>query len=206
MATRAFSISELLNANFKYRETGGNWQKHIGHLQHNATILVMGPPKNGKSDYCMKLVKDLAINKSRVFYNSFEEGKSSTLQENAIRNNMEDVIGMVQFGNREPFAELMARMKKPRSASVLVIDSWDYMHLTEKDFQTMRTELKNKMIIIICWAHGARPDNQQARKIEHHADVLVHVRNLAASSVSRFGGNERMKFGERKVGQGELFG
>lgn len=202
---KAFGINELLNTNFKHRETSAKWQNHIGHLQSNATILIIGPPKQGKSDYTMKLVKELALNGTKTFYNSSEEGKSSTLKENVIRNNMQEVAGKVIFGNREPFDKLLKRMQGPNSGGVLVLDSWDYMHLTEKKFQELRTALKNKMIIIICWAHGARPDSSEARKIEHHADVIVKVSNLTAIPVSRFGGNERLKFGERSIGQGELF-
>ena len=189
---RSFGINELINTNFKIRPMGTQWREHVGDLESNCTILIMGPAKNGKSDYCFKFSKDLALNGAQVFYNSSEEGKCSTLKENAIRNKMQEVSGKVMFGNRLNFTQLFKKMTKPRSGNVLVIDSWDYMNLTAMQFQELRETLKNKMIIVLCWAEGKRPDNGEAKKIEHMADVIVRVRDWVAHPISRFGGNKKM--------------
>lgn len=190
--SRSFGINELINSNFKERPMSEAWRKHIGNLERNATIMIIGPAKNGKTDYAFKFIKDLALHGAQVFYNTSEEGKSSTIKETAIRNNMQLVSGKVMFGNRLTFDQLFAKMKKPRSGNVLVIDSWDYMNLTAEQFKTIRETLKHKMIILLCWADGKRPDNSEAKKIEHMADAIVTVKNWVAYPVSRFGGNEKM--------------
>jgi archaellum biogenesis ATPase FlaH len=153
---RAFGINELIAHNFKHRVMSEAWQKHIGNIETNSTILIRGKPKNGKTDYCIKLCKELALNGAKVFYNSYEQGKSETLKQAIVRNNMQEVSGKVMFGDREPFDDLMIRMKQARSGNVLVIDSWDYMNLSKENFVYMRELLKRKMIIIICWADGNR--------------------------------------------------
>jgi archaellum biogenesis ATPase FlaH len=189
---KSFGINELLKTTFKVRPMSEVWRDHVGNLEYNCTIMIQGPAKNGKTDYTMKFCKELAAHGAKVFYNSSEEGKSGTLQETVKRNNMQDVLGKVNFGNRETFEAMFTRMKKPRSGNVLVIDSWDYMHLTAQQFKTLRETLKHKMIIILCWANGDRPDDGQAKKIEHMADVIIRVNNWVATPVSRFGGNNKM--------------
>lgn len=196
--SRSFGIKELMDHNFKSQSLSPKWRSHLGNLQKNSSIMIIGPAKNGKTDYAMKLTKELANNGLSVFYNSFEEGKSATLQESAKRNNMQEVAGKVQFGNKMPYEQMMKRMKGTGSSNVLLIDSWDYMKLTAELYKTMRVELKRKMIIIISWADGKRPDDSEAKKIEHMCDAIITVREYKAKSVSRLGGNEVMHFKEKE--------
>jgi predicted ATP-dependent serine protease len=204
---KSFGINDLLNAKFKYVELDEPWQKHLGKIEKNTTILIKGPAKNGKTDYCIKLTKQLAKKGLRIYYNSYEEGKSATLQEAAIRNDLQEVAGRVSFGNKTPFEVVLKRMTGPGSPSCVLIDSWDYMKLTAAQFIAMRNQLRYKLIIIVCWADGTRPDDGEAKKIEHMAGVLVSVRNYCAKSVSRYGGNQKMNFIDQQLQftNGQLF-
>jgi hypothetical protein len=192
--SRSFGINDLINAKFKFVELDEKWQKHLGKIERNCTILIKGKAKNGKTDYCMKLTKQLASKGLHVYYNSCEEGKSATLQEAAVRNNMQDVAGKVHFGHKANFDQFMKRMSGPGSCAVGLIDSWDYMKLSAEQFKTLRNTCKNKMLIIVCWADGERPDDNECKKIEHMAGVLVSVRKYKATPVSRYGGNQVMSF------------
>lgn len=205
--SKSFGINDLINARFKYVELDEKWQKHLGKIERNCTILIKGPAKNGKTDYCMKLSKQLAQKGMRLYYNSYEEGKSATLQEAAIRNNLQEVAGRIYFGNKTPYEGLLKRMTGAGSPSAVLIDSWDYMKLTAAQFIAMRNQLKNKMIIIVCWADGPRPDESEAKKIEHMAGVLVSVKSYNAKSVSRYGGNQKMNFIDQalSIENGNLF-
>ena len=204
---KSFGVNDLINAKFKFVELDEKWQKHLGKIEKNCTILIKGPAKNGKTDYCIKLAKQLAQKGLRLYYNSCEEGRSATLQEAAIRNNLQDVAGRIFFGHKTSYEGCLKRMTGPGSPSALLIDSWDYMKLSSQQFIAMRTQLKNKMIIIICWADGLRPDDGECKKIEHMAAVLVSIKNFNAKSVSRYGGNKLLSFldGNEKTRNGELF-
>ncbi len=186
---RSIGISEFLDKKFITYEFDGEWAATLGQPERNFSAIIYGKPGQGKTDFCVKLAKYLA-RFTKVYYNSFEEGISATLQNALRRNAMMDVNGKVIFGNRESFEEMMKRLSSKNSPSVCVIDSRDYINLTGEQYKTLIKRFPRKAFIVICWESGGKPRGEYAKQIEFMCDIKIRVRNFIAYPASRFGGNE----------------
>ena len=187
---RNHSVTDIVNWNFRRVNLPDPWFRHLGDASKNFRMLVQGKPKNGKTDYVMKLTKMLAEHYGKVFYNSIEEGKSKTLQEAVVRNNMDEVKGkwMLAGPGERTFDGYWKKIIRPQSGQILVIDSLDYMKLTFDQYMQLHERFKNrKAIIVVCWSD---PKDVVAKKIEYTMDMVVTVKNFKAHIRSRFGGNE----------------
>lgn len=186
---RAIGVREFLERKFVTYEFEGEWQASFGKPERNFSMLVYGASGNGKTDFCVKLAKYCA-GFGKVYYNSFEEGVSKTLQTALIRNNMQEVAGKIMFGDRETFKEMMARLAKRNSPKFVFIDSRDYMELTHWQYKKMRDAFPKKSFVIICWSKNDKPYGEHAKKILYMADIKVKVHQFKAYPRCRFGGNE----------------
>jgi hypothetical protein len=199
----AIGISDFLKRNFKTFPFEGEWQAHLGLPEKNFQMIVYGKPGNGKTDYVIKLCKYLASLGGRVYYNSFEEGISCTLQEAVRRNHLEEVAGKIIFGNKETIDEMIARLSRKNSANIVVIDSRDYMNLTTEQYKRLVARFPRKVFIIICWESGGKPKSQYAKDIEYMCDIKVNVRNFQAYPRCRFGGNGTLLIWKKTAKEGE---
>lgn len=81
------SVAELKQKVFKTFEPIGDWITKLGpRVEHNATFFYYGPSGSGKSVEVMKLCEMLGTVRGKVFYNSWEEGISSPLQERVLEH------------------------------------------------------------------------------------------------------------------------
>lgn len=185
---RSVGISELLEANFVTYPFEDEWLKSFGEPEKNFKLLMYGRPKQGKTEMAMKLSKYLT-NFGHVYYNSFEQGKSKSLQDAAKRNNIEEVAGKLVFGNRDDFETMKQKLKNGK-ARFCIIDSRDYINLTFEQWKELLESFKHKSFIILCWEQGGKPKGDHAQSIMHTVDIAVHVSNFRANCFSRFGGND----------------
>lgn len=151
-------------------------------------MLVYGQPGNGKTEFAIQLAKYMT-NFARVYYNSFEQGISKTLQDALIRNKMQEVAGKIIFGDKENFQEMIVRLRKRNSPHVVIIDSRDYMQLTSEQYKKLVDTFPRKCFIVICWESARKPKGEHAKAIEFMVDIKVNVRSFLAHFRSRFGGN-----------------
>jgi hypothetical protein len=187
MAT--IGVKDFYDKKFKQLEFEGEWERSFGKPEKNFRTLIYGLPKNGKTEFCIKLSKYLT-GFTKVYYNSYEQGISKSLQDALKRNNMRDVSGKIIFGDGERFEQMKARLSKKNSPGACFIDSLDYMKLGTEQYQDLVNSFPNKIFIIICWARGSKPAKQAALDIEYMVDVIVKVKDFKAYVASRFGGCE----------------
>jgi nucleoside-triphosphatase THEP1 len=192
---KALGINDLLAINFDDYPFDGQWEQAFGRPEKNFKMLITGPEKNGKTDFMLKLTKYLA-QWGKAYINSHEEGRSKTLQEAFRRNDMQHVSGKVMLLHKEPFDTMMQRLAKKASPRFLVIDSLDYMELTDKQFKTLIDRFPRKSFIFLCWADTKdHPLLDSAKMIKKRVDITVLIKNRTCYPTSRFGGNTPFVFG-----------
>lgn len=185
---RSIGINDLLNRSFVTYEFGGEWLDSFGEVERNFRMLVYGESGNGKTEFIVQLAKYLS-GFGKVYYNSFEQGASKSLQAAFIRNNMQEVSGKLVIGDKDPFDHLVKKMGSRNSPKFCIIDSLDYMELTAEQYKELVEKFPHKSFVIICWSAGRRPKLQAAKDIEYMADIKVRVHEYKAFPRSRFGGN-----------------
>ncbi len=201
--SRAIGIKEFYNKQFQTYNFSNDWLKHIGNPERNFKAIIYGLSGNGKTDYAIKFSKYLALLGAKVYYNSFEEGISCTLQDAIIRNELMEVQGKITFGDKETLDEMIHRLKKRNSANVIVIDSRDYMNLTTEQYKHLIDLFPRKAFILLCWSAGGKPKGEYAKAIEYMCDIKIQVYNFVAHPRSRFGGNEKFIIWNKNASKGE---
>lgn len=193
---KSIGINELLEVQFNSLEFTDEWLKLFGKPEHNFKMLVYGDPKHGKTDTCIAFAKYLS-QFGMVYYNSYEQGKSKSLQDAVKRNRLDEVAGRVMFGNKDSFEDMKLKLKTNRSKFVF-IDSRDYMNLTLENFKELTTMFPKKSFIVICWEKSGKPAGDQAQSMVYVMDIVVHIKNFTAHPTSRFacdeGGNKPHNF------------
>lgn len=188
----------------KFKVFDGRWRNSFAYPEKNFKAIIYGQSGNGKTEFSVQLTKYMA-RFTKVYYNSFEQGISKSLQDAIIRNKMMDVNGRVLFGDKETLEEMIARLSKPRSAGLVIIDSRDYMNLTSMQFKDLVDKFPRKSFIVVCWEQSDKPKGQYAKAIEYMADIKIQVKNFKAYPRCRYGGNVPFVIWDRKKGQGQLF-
>ena len=199
---RAIGINDFLNRKFDTFNFTGHWAATFGQPERNMRVIVYGRPGQGKTEFCIQLAKYMA-GFTKVYYNSFEQGISKTLQDALVRNNMMEVNGKCIFGDQETYSEMTERLNSKNAPQVVIIDSRDYINLTAAQFKTLIDNNPRKCFIIVCWESGGKPRGEFAKQIEFMCDVKIRVSNFTAYPRSRFGGNQNFIIWSRKPKAGE---
>ena len=185
---RSYGVKDFLAKKFDTLAFDGKFEQAFGRPEKNFRMLIWGNPKNGKTEFCMQLAKYLTQH-GTVYYNSFEQGLSETLQQCIQRNNMLDVSGEISFGDRTPLEVMIAKLKNRGSAKFVIIDSRDYMELSQEQYKMLVDLFPNKSFVIICWERNKHPRGEHAKAIQYMVDIAVWVKDFVAYPRSRFGGN-----------------
>ncbi len=195
---KAIGMNNLLKRKFETYEFEGDWLATFGKPEKNFSMSITGDSGHGKTDFCMKFAKYMA-QFTRTLYCTYEEGIGSTIQEAAIRNNMQEVSGRVTAIAQESFEDLVFRLKKRASPRVVIIDSVDYSGLSVAQYKELRNTFPRKSFVVVSWAKGDKPKLQAARDMEFMSDVKILVHNYRAKPRSRFGGNKEFVIWDKPV-------
>lgn len=205
-----YGIKDIESWKFKDVDMPKEWVDHLGDLSKPFKMLILGEPKNGKTEYALKLSKMLANYYGKVSYNSPEQGKSKTFALAVKRNDMGSVSGkfVLLDKSKRTFAAWFKYLEGKNTGSIIFLDSVDYMHLTFEQWQQLTERFPNKSFVVIAWN---KPKSSAANQIEYTIDILVTVKDYVANVRSRFGGNKPFVIwaeGAKKLknGQPSLFG
>lgn len=183
---KTFSVHSLLDKQFKVYLLDDEWERSIGQPEEGFSMLITGESGQGKTTFCLKLAKQLS-KLGKVYYNSFEQGESSSLQKACIQCKMEEIKkGMLIFGHLDSFLEMKIKLKTNR-AKFVFIDSLDYMNLTQQQFKFLKDNFKKKCFVVIAWSENGKPKSKHAKAIEYMADIKTTVHRGEAFSRSRYG-------------------
>lgn len=187
---RVLGVEELCKKTYSTLEVSDKVKLMIGdNIAKPFTLVVYGKPKNGKTSFCMQLCKELA-RQYQVFYNSFEEGSSKTIQEAVRRVDMHEVAGKFFLGDRLDFKQLMERLKTSRD-QIVVIDSRDFMALNTRQWIRLTGTFRRKSFILICWEQAGGPAGKYAKDISYMVGAITHVKDFVATTHGRYGNPEK---------------
>ena len=196
---KAIGITQFLDKSFDTYDVEGEWLDSFGLIEKNFKMSVTGDSGHGKTEFVVKLIKELCLKfNTRADYFSYEQGHSKSLQTAIQRNKMKEVKGKVMFITGGTFDELVTRLKRRASAKIVIIDSQDYSELSTKQYKELIKLFPRKSFIIVSWAKNEKPKNQAARDIEYMSCIKVFVKNFKAYPRSRFGGNKPFVIWDRK--------
>lgn len=186
---RALGVTEFLSKIFECLPFTGAWKNFAGEPENNFSMIIYGKSGNGKTEFAVMFAKYLTAF-GKVYYNSFEQGHSKSLQDAIKRQDLKEVAGKIIFAHKERYEEMVVRLKKKKSPRIIFIDSVQYIRLTVDQWHELRSLFPRKMFVMIAHAKGDEPDGYHAQKIEFDVDIKVLVKGYQAWPKSRFGGNQ----------------
>lgn len=186
---RAIPVNQLLNTKFRGLPFEGEWLESFGHPELTGSWLVWGNSGNGKTRFALQLAKYLT-GFCKVAYNSLEEGVSLSLRTAIEQVNFNGSGRNLVLLDKEPIPELIARLEKPRSPEVIIIDSVQYTGLKYQEYKKLRDRFRRKLFILVSHAEGKMPEGRVAKSIRFDAMVKIWIEGYRAWPVSRYGGGQ----------------
>lgn len=191
------SLDAFMKKKFKTMGLDGEWRSHLGDAVKEGSWFIIGKSGNGKTSYATQLGKELA-KYGKVAYNSIEEGDSSTLQSALARIDILEVKKRFLTLNKESYLELCARLRKPKSPDIIIIDSLQTFpydpentrKFSYTDFRSLLKEFPNKLFVFISkW----EPSKPFVLNVKHDSNIKIIVENYYASiETTRYEGGGEM--------------
>lgn len=183
---RTLSAKQVLTIKFDTIRLGGGWDECVGEIETTGIWFIWGNSGNGKTSAVVSLCKELSAF-GKVLYNSREEGVSLTMQNTLRRYGMGELGSRFQLANMS-LQELDEKISQQRSPKFVVLDSFQFMGLTYKDFRAFCEKHKNKMLIFVSRTRGRQPEGRAAISAMYDASCKLWVEGYKAFSKGRFVG------------------
>lgn len=183
---RTLSAKQVLTIKFDMIRLGGGWDECVGEIETTGIWFIWGNSGNGKTSAVVSLCKELSAF-GKVLYNSREEGVSLTMQNTLRRYGMGELGSRFQLANMS-LQELDEKISQQRSPKFVVLDSFQFMGLTYKDFRAFCEKHKNKMLIFVSRTRGRQPEGRAAISAMYDASCKIWVEGYKAFSKGRFVG------------------
>lgn len=183
---RTLSAKQVLTIKFDTIRLGGGWDECVGEIETTGIWFIWGNSGNGKTSAVVSLCKELSAF-GKVLYNSREEGVSLTMQNTLRRYGMGELGSRFQLANMS-LQELDEKISQQRSPKFVVLDSFQFMGLTYKDFRAFCEKHKNEMLIFVSRTRGRQPEGRAAISAMYDASCKIWVEGYKAFSKGRFVG------------------
>lgn len=186
---KALSVDNLLSKKIDSVRLSDKWVQAIGCPELSGTWLIYGPPKNGKTTFCLQIANELS-DFGRVLYNTIEEGFSLSFQTAVKRTGLRNK--KVVFVEREYYQDIYNRLKRPKSPKIIIIDSLQFSYLNIEQYRDLKETFRDKLFVYISHIKNNLPDGSTAIKIHRDANVYFRIEGFRAYPMSRYGGGEHI--------------
>ena len=182
---RSLSAKEILKIRRKSITLEGEWGNCIGSIDRHGVVFIWGNSGNGKTSAVISLCRELC-NFGKTLFVSLEEGFSLSFQNTLKRFDMESCGSKFQVIDKATPEELVQRLTKPRSPEFVVIDSYQYLGMSYKQYIDFKSKLPNKLLIFLSHADGKQPSGRAAKAVKYDAMLKIWVEGYVAHSNGRF--------------------
>lgn len=174
MGKRAYSVRDIESKKWVTLPWGEKWRQPFGEPADNASWFICGASAGGKSSFVMQLAKELC-NYGKVLYCSYEEGVRQSFQRRLEYLHMNEVQGRFRVITSDSYDELVARLKKPKSAKFIIIDSfqvapWDYPEAVK-----LMETFPKRCFVWISQEKKSTPLGTGAVRLKYICDMKVRV-------------------------------
>ena len=188
---RSLSAVQALAVKNRSLEVSPEWQGCLGEeIARRGIVFVWGNSGNGKSSAVMAFAKMLA-GVGKTLYVSKEEGYSLSFQNTLRRFGMQECGASFQVIDNETIDGLVERISKPKSPEFIIIDSVQTMGITSRQYNKLREQFRNKLLVLVSQADGKRPLGRAAAAMMYDADLKLWVEGHTVFSKGRFMGETK---------------
>jgi len=180
---RASSVAEVLSKRYETLRMGDEWRMAFGEPESRGVWFIWGRSGSGKTSFVLDLCKELA-RFGRVCFDSLEEGTCLTMRNALARTGMSEVARRFVLVS-EGMEELDVRLRRRKSADVVVVDSFQYAELTFKGYMKFVSRHRDKLLIFVSQCDGTSPTGRSARSAMYTADLKIWVEGYRAFSKGR---------------------
>lgn len=185
---RSLTAKEILGIRHKSISLGGEWGKCVGTIDRHGVVFIWGNSGNGKTSAVISLCKELT-RFGKVLYASLEEGYSLSFQNTLKRFDMYSCGSRFQVLDSTSVKDLKERLSKPRSPEFVVIDSFQFLGMSYKEYLDFKNSMRNKLLVFVSHADGKQPAGRAARSVRYDATLKIWVEGHVAFSNGRFFGS-----------------
>lgn len=182
---RSLTAKEILGIHRQSITLTGEWGNCIGTMDRHGVVFIWGNSGNGKTSAVISLCKELSVY-GKILFVSLEEGFSLSFQNSLKRFDMESCGSKFQVIDKATPEELIQRLTKPRSPEFVVIDSYQYLGMSYKQYIEFKSKLPNKLLIFLSHAEGKQPSGRAAKAVKYDAMLKIWVEGYVAHSNGRF--------------------
>lgn len=184
---RAYSPTEIENLSIPELPLDGEWEAAFGRPSRYERWFIDGESASGKSTFVMLLSKKLC-QYGRVDYVSLEEGTSLSFKNRIQRLRMKEAAGSFKVVTNVTVAEIVERLRRPKSANFVVIDSVQYLDV--RSFERLKKLLLDRFprkgFILVSQVYKGRPKGKLADDLRFDCGVKIHTRGYRAYCQGRF--------------------
>lgn len=184
---RSLTAKEILNIRHQSIRPGGEWGKCVGEMDRHGVVFIWGNSGNGKTSAVVSLCKELS-NFGKTLFVSLEEGFSLSFQNTLKRYDMYSCGAAFQVIDGTTVEELTERLSKPRSPEFVVIDSFQYLGLSYRQYLAFKKRFPNKLLVFVSHADGKQPEGRAAKSVKYDSGLKIWVEGYVAFSNGRFFG------------------
>lgn len=185
---RAYSPREVEHLRREAIPLEGEWERVFGRPEWGDPWFITGQSASGKSSFLMQLARALS-RISGVLYVSLEEGIGLSMQERLRKFRMNECQGRFRLITGADMEELKARLKKPKSARFIIIDSFQYATEAGWDYPSTKAlvdQFPRKTFLFVSQEDRGKPIGKSAIKLKYACGVKIQTKGYRAFCLGRY--------------------
>ncbi len=174
MRRRAYSPKEIAGRKWTVLPWDDKWSGPFGYPAENASWFISGASASGKSSFVMQLAKEMC-KYGAVLYLSYEEHVNQSFQRRMEYLGMSEVQGRFRVVTDDTYDELVARLRKPKSAKFVVVDSFQRSGWSYEQCERLLDQFPKKGFVFVSMEWKGQPLGKPAVRLKYLADMKVRV-------------------------------